>query len=73
VNKGTYIKLYNKFYKNYNSYNMLPGGYHKIFIVFDQVYFPVLKITDRKADFGINEKPYKKCQATDFIFLLGSY
>jgi hypothetical protein len=37
---------------------MLPGGYHKIFIVFEQVYSPVSKITDRKADFGINEKSY---------------
>jgi hypothetical protein len=37
---------------------MLPGGYHKIFIAFEQVYFPILKIRDRRADFGINEKPY---------------
>jgi hypothetical protein len=36
---------------------MLLGGY-KIFIAFEQVYFPVSKITDRKAGFGINEKPY---------------
>jgi hypothetical protein len=37
---------------------MLPGGYPKIFIAFEQVYFPVSKITDSKADFGINEKSY---------------
>jgi hypothetical protein len=37
---------------------MLPGGYHKIFKAFEQVYFPVLKIIDKKADFGINEKSY---------------
>jgi hypothetical protein len=37
---------------------MIPGGYHKIFIAIEQVYFPILKITDRQADFGINEKPY---------------
>jgi hypothetical protein len=37
---------------------MIPGGYHKILIEIEQVYFPVLKIIDRKADFGINEKPY---------------
>jgi hypothetical protein len=37
---------------------MLPRGYHKMFIAFEQVYFPILKITDGSADFGINEKPY---------------
>jgi hypothetical protein len=37
---------------------MLLGGYHKILIVFEQVYLPIPKITDRKADFGINGKPY---------------
>jgi hypothetical protein len=37
---------------------MLLGGYHKIFIAIEQVYFSILKITDRKADFGINEKAY---------------
>jgi hypothetical protein len=58
VNKGTFTKLDNKFYKNYSSYNMLPGGYYKIFIAFEQVYFPILKIIDRKADFVINKKLY---------------
>jgi hypothetical protein len=58
VNKGTFTKLYNKFYKNYSSYKMLPGGYYKIFKAFEQVHFPILKIINRKADFGINEKPY---------------
>jgi hypothetical protein len=37
---------------------MLPGDYHKILIAFEKVYFTILKIIDRKADFGINEKPY---------------
>jgi hypothetical protein len=37
---------------------MLPGGYHKIFIAFEQVHIPVSKITNSKADFGINEKSY---------------
>jgi hypothetical protein len=37
---------------------MLLGDYHKIFIAIDEVYFPILKISDRKADFGTNEKPY---------------
>jgi hypothetical protein len=37
---------------------MLLGGYHKIFIAFEQVYFSVSKITDDKADFGINRKSY---------------
>jgi hypothetical protein len=37
---------------------MLSGGYPKIFKAFEQVYFPILKIIYRKADFGINEKPY---------------
>jgi hypothetical protein len=30
---------------------MLPEGYHKIFIAFEAIYFPILKIIDRKADF----------------------
>jgi hypothetical protein len=50
--------VHNIFCKNYSSYNMLPGDYHKIFIAFEQVYFPVSKITYSKADFGINEKSY---------------
>jgi hypothetical protein len=50
--------MYNKFYKNYSSYNTLPGGYHKIFIAIEKVYFPILKIIDRKANFSINGKPY---------------
>jgi hypothetical protein len=36
---------------------MFLGGYHKLFIAIEQVHFPKLKITDRKADFDINEKP----------------
>jgi hypothetical protein len=37
---------------------MLPRGYHKISIAFEKVYFPVSKITDSKANFGINDKSY---------------
>jgi hypothetical protein len=37
---------------------MIPGVYHKILIAMEQVYFSILKIIDRKADFGINKKPY---------------
>jgi hypothetical protein len=37
---------------------MPPGDYHKSFIAFEQVYFPISKITNSKADFGINEKSY---------------
>jgi hypothetical protein len=30
---------------------MLLGGYHKIFIAIEQVYFSIPKIADKKADF----------------------
>jgi hypothetical protein len=37
---------------------MLPVGYHKIFIAFEQAYFSASKIADNRADFGINKKSY---------------